>query len=969
MRHVLAILLSLCCAVGHAQQTLIVNAPPTAPGSTDQRAPNGLTSHTYLRAHFILPAGDLAALPSGTAPPTFGFNYIRGTAGASAAGSFRVYLENTPDQTNLKSTTWSTAISTMTLVYDGTLALPTGSDPTSVDLPLGASPFVYTGGGLYVAYEYTGASFVTANNQAAYAANNSLPSSIMMNASASSMPATVTTSSAFRPQVRFGRPNPYGNEVSVDAVSAKYGTLHALWDDEITATIANRGRDDRTQVPVQIDVLGANGFSEEVVIPSLVAGSATTVVVMPPGYQNSGLQSLQAAVPPDENTANDTRSVDQAVSCDVLAYADETPPVDDIGFNTGTGILASRYDAPPVPIVVTAVTVGISDNANNAGKTVAGRLLDADGQIVASSPDVVLDASHLGQWLVFPLDTPVVVAAGEIVYAGLLQTAGTPGYFPVATNAPLMVPAGRMYSFGASGGAASEYQNLGTFRIGMHASPELALVRTQDPQGDVVTYTASAGYDAYEFVVDGQTVQQGANPAYSYTPVGDGDLVTVSVTRNSCGTSADATEPVADYTVTASVQGGNGTITPDEQTVTHGDDASGTLAPATDYRLATLAGDTCTPVSDGAGGWSAADITDDCAVTASFEPAAHAVTLLADPVAGGTLTAPGVDPDAVPHGSSIDLVAAPATGWDVADVAAFPPTLACGGAPTDLAATVQPDGNATFSATIDDDCTVTAKFANQAPGFTGGDAVTALAGGAEVVVAGWATGIRSGDAAGVTQGLAFQLNVVTLPSAGLFAAGGAPTIDANGTLRFVPGTDTGMATFEVRLRDDAGVANGGSDTSPARVLIVNITDETLDLSIHADIPATRNYPGDRISFALGVANAGPDAAAAARVRWTPPLELSDVEWICEAQGTATCAAGGSGAIDDTISLPANGRIDYLVEATLPAVVGPDTAWFGSSASVSAGASQLDTDPANDTDTWMFRIEGVFRDGLEAAQGQ
>nr|WP_246387738.1 hypothetical protein [Chiayiivirga flava] len=513
------------------------------------------------------------------------------------------------------------------------------------------------------------------------------------------------------------------------------------------------------------------------------------------------------------------------------------------------------------------------------------------------------------------------------------------------------------------------YTDLGTFRIGLHASADVALVRTADtpPEGEVVTYTATAGYGDYLFVRNGDTVQQGPDPAYSFSPSGAGDLVTVTATRNACGASVNAIEPVREYTVTSSVSGGNGTITPADQLVPHGLDAGGSLTPDPHYHLATLSGDTCSPVDDGAGGWTAADITDDCAVTASFALDTHAVTLQADPSAGGTLAVlGGVDPDAVPHGSSIDLVATPAAGWDVADVGLFPPTLDCGGSVTTLGATLQPDGSASFAATIESACTVTAFFANQAPDFTPGTPVTALVSGAPVAIADWATDLRSGDGPGASQALSFELTPIDIvpPGAQLFAVGGEPTIDATGTLRFTPGAEAGSATFRVVLRDDAGIANGGSDVSPERALTIRIATDAIDLSIQADVPATRNFPGDRIAFSLAVANGGPGSAVAAGVQWTPPLELTDVEWICEAQGAATCAASGSGAIDDTVSVPADGRVDYFIEATLPTGDASPPAVIPASASVVPAADQFDTDSGNDTATWLFRIDGLFRDGLE-----
>lgn len=970
VRHVFALLLlSLVCVAARAQQTLIAGVPPDAPTTTQLRAPNGLSSHAFLRVHLILTASDLAALPAGTDPVSIGFRYADGV-GAPAAGSFRVYLENTADTTNLKSTTWTTAIATMTQVYDGTLALPESTAPTNVDVDLNAAPFTYTGGGLYVAYEYAATSFSTPTDPATYAANSALAGATRMASSAAAMPSTLSETSAFRPQIRIGRANPFGNELAVEAVSVKYGALHALWDDEITATVANRGRDDRTQVAVQMQVSGANSEVRDIVEPLIAAGDSAAFVATALGYGNTGTQTVTVSVPADENPANDQRTLAQAVSCDMLAYADDSAPFDSIGFNTGSGILAMRYTAPPVPIVVSAVTVGISDAPTNLGQTVAGRLLDASGQIVATAPDVVLNESHLGAWVVFPLDAPVTIAAGEILHAGLLQRAGSPGYFPVATNAPALVAPDRVFSFPADGGAGTMYTDLGTLRIGLQASAEVALVRTADtpPEGEVVTYTATPGYGDYLFVRNGDTVQQGPDPAYSFSPSGAGDLVTVTATRNACAASVDAVEPVREYTVTSSVSGGNGTITPAEQLVPHSLDAGGSLTPDLHYHLDTLSGDTCSPVDDGAGGWTATNITDDCAVTASFALDTYAVALQAEPMVGGTLAVlGGVDLAAVPHGTSIDLLATPAAGWDVADIGLFPPTLDCGGSVTTLGATLQPDGSASFAATIESDCTVTAFFANQAPDFTPGAPVTALVSGAPVAIADWATDLRSGDGPGATQALSFELTPLDIapPGAQLFAVGGEPSIDATGTLRFAPGTDAGSATYRLVLRDDAGIANGGSDVSPERALTIRIATDAIDLSIQADVPATRNYPGDRIAFSLAVSNGGPGTAIAAGVLWTPPLELTDVEWICEAQGPSTCAASGSGAIGDTVSVSAGSRVDYFIQATLPPGDASPPAVIPASASVVPAADQADADSGDDTATWLFRIDGLFRDGLEA----
>ncbi len=63
---------------------------------------------------------------------------------------------------------------------------------------------------------------------------------------------------------------------------------------------------------------------------------------------------------------------------------------------------------------------------------------------------------------------------------------------------------------------------------------------------------------------------------------------------------------------------GNGNISPGTQSVEHGDTASFTVTPQADHHVLSVLGDSCTPVDQGDGHWEAANITEDCVVTASF---------------------------------------------------------------------------------------------------------------------------------------------------------------------------------------------------------------------------------------------------------------------------------------------------------------------------------------------------------------
>lgn len=74
------------------------------------------------------------------------------------------------------------------------------------------------------------------------------------------------------------------------------------------------------------------------------------------------------------------------------------------------------------------------------------------------------------------------------------------------------------------------------------------------------------------------------------------------------------------FTVTAAVAEGQGQISPSQQVVTQGDNASFVATPEANWHIVSVTGDTCEPVNQGGDVWQANDIAQDCDVLAVFAP-------------------------------------------------------------------------------------------------------------------------------------------------------------------------------------------------------------------------------------------------------------------------------------------------------------------------------------------------------------
>lgn len=169
---------------------------------------------------------------------------------------------------------------------------------------------------------------------------------------------------------------------------------------------------------------------------------------------------------------------------------------------------------------------------------------------------------------------------------------------PADLQAEMMVPQG--------GGTPIDYEVTATAGAGGSIAPPSQVVASG---GDAeFTVTADSGFIVESVIGD----------TCAPTDNGDGTWTASDITAD-CAVLASFEEiPPNQYEVTATA-GTGGTITPASQLVVKGGDAEFVVTPSFGFMVANVVGDTCSPEDNGDGTWTAADINEDCAVSALFE--------------------------------------------------------------------------------------------------------------------------------------------------------------------------------------------------------------------------------------------------------------------------------------------------------------------------------------------------------------
>ncbi|MBB5206851.1 Calx-beta domain-containing protein [Chiayiivirga flava] len=202
------------------------------------------------------------------------------------------------------------------------------------------------------------------------------------------------------------------------------------------------------------------------------------------------------------------------------------------------------------------------------------------------------------------------------------------------------------------------------------------------------------------------------------------------------------------------------------------------------------------------------------------------------------------------------------------------------------------------------------------------------------------------------------------------AVAGEDYAAASGTVQF-DGIAGEVQQVEVTVFGDT-VAQGDRafelrfDTAaPASVTLVPmsvagvIVDDDLDVGVALSNGVERVQPGQDLTYVLAVTNHSPTLAAApVQVTFATTPVLDDVRWTCTAFGGASCAAGASGGVDETVALVPGSSVVFAIAGSVPAM------HAGGVIATATAILANDGHPENDTATDSDPGPVLFGDGFE-----
>jgi len=172
----------------------------------------------------------------------------------------------------------------------------------------------------------------------------------------------------------------------------------------ISAIIKNVGRTTISNFNVNLNISGANTFSQDIFISQLLPDKDSLISFNLFFPTELGNNNIAVSVPNDDNNSNNSFNFGQETTDNIFAYADTSAVTTAVGGASGR-IYLTKYHLNGTKRIV-AVNSYIFAYPSNVGNTVYAVVLDANHNIVASSNVVTISEPMMGKMNRFAINLP-----------------------------------------------------------------------------------------------------------------------------------------------------------------------------------------------------------------------------------------------------------------------------------------------------------------------------------------------------------------------------------------------------------------------------------------------------------------------------------------------------------------------------------------------------------------------------------
>jgi hypothetical protein len=415
-------------------------------GTVFQRTVYLITSQEFSQALF----------PPAVTLNSIGFNIYNQPPSQPAYGHLKVYFSNAFDITFNKPSDWASIISDMTLAEDDSVVIPNNTG--TFDISFNGSPFTYSGGSVYIAFEWISSGTISPQTTE-YFVNTNLSGGLRYSISSSLLPSIVGTVSNSRPETRLG----YSiiNDASVEAIYTlgNYplgnGNLNP-----ISAVVKNRSDNNLTMLNVTLAVNGTESYSEVKTLDILTPGATSTVTFNNYVPSLAGIDSITISVPNDNYNSNNSKSFIQNVNnTHSFSYFNNSRFYSSIGYSSGSGSLVVR-NIIGGNLVLDSVTAFITEGT---GKIIRGVAYNAAGSLIAQTNDYTIQPSDTGRFVTLKFNiSPNITNQDIFVGIGILED----GYYPIGLQTENPTRSNSFFSCSLEGGS-NTFSDLASYNYGI----------------------------------------------------------------------------------------------------------------------------------------------------------------------------------------------------------------------------------------------------------------------------------------------------------------------------------------------------------------------------------------------------------------------------------------------------------------------------------------------------------------------